>query len=288
MIKNYKPKQDANKNNNNDDARLLNNQSYYVDDDEVSMHSLERYYERKKTINTKSKNVQIQLPPVPIIPQKIQAPQKIPSVEEIEEADFWNGFEAGSVVVFCFRKPCTKTRSFCLNKLALVASNYIHVEICIYNTEGTMTRSLFITDQVKTVKFAQHVLTDTDPVTGARTWDFLWFQLNTLEQVSQMKRTVYRLAHYRRPRRFSHCNIYCFYCFACCCCASSRPSTATCTSLTMEFIRDVWSKENFTIADNLFSYTPDDVFEFIHQRSERMNVLNFDNANPTVSQLIKK
>jgi hypothetical protein len=269
----------------------------YKDDELVDdVAALKEYYEKKKqsqqTVQLNNSNAYTPLVKQPSLNTPPPVVYKPPPTEaELAEQEFWNGFEPGYVVVFCFRRPCEKTNRNCLNKFALMASNYIHVEVCIYNREGNMTRSLFITEQTKTVKFATNELNDIDPKTGSRLWDFIWVRLDNEDQVSKMKRSIYQLVGLYRPQRFSSCNIYCFYCFAmpclpCCCCVGKRPKTTTCTRTTMEFIRDVWRDKNFTISRNLFSYTPDDVYEFIINHNGSINILqDFEKFNPTKTVL---
>ena len=208
------------------------------------------------------------------------------SPEQIEEEEFWDGFEPGNYVIFCFRRQCERTRAYCINKFASVAGEYIHVEVCVIDVKVKTYKNLYLTQQTDGVKFVNHVITDVIDQNGRRIWDFVWVKL-TSEQVTRMKNAIYRLAHKDNRRKFSRFNIFCFCLVSMPCYCHKDSATAMCTQTTMEFIAEVWRGSNLPMAANLYSYTPDQVYHFIESNYAVLNVqMKFNNADP--NKLLEK
>lgn len=208
--------------------------------------------------------------------------QATKSEQQLEEEEFWDGFEPGPFVVFCFRRPCNRTRAHCLNRCASCASNFIHVEICVLSKDLKSYRNLYLTEQTKKVEFVSHVISEVYDERGRRIWDFIWVALSE-EQVQLMKNAIYRLAHLDNARKFNKCSIMCFCFFAMPCFCHGDSQSAMCTQTTMEFISEVWQGTRSLMSSNLYSYTPDDVYRFVNRNALRLGVLeNLENQDPNL------
>lgn len=179
-------------------------------------------------------------------------------------------FVMGHLVCFCFRRPDPFTMSKILNGVTSCLSYYIHCDVCVVSADRTQTRTLYISADSGRVVFEPRVYRD-------GMWSFLWCRL-TNERRAGLQRVIAEIL--AEPRVFSRWNIFCFPLFAmpCYCQCTHPPRTRTCTEMTMEVIWRTWG---LPIAAP-FSYTPEDVYQFVQYWRGTLGVIEqLNDRNPS-------